>query len=68
MSALDGERGPRAPTRNRPDTKCLASETSNTIPAASPDMAAYYVARRYGLPMPVAALIARLAELGGALS
>lgn len=68
MSALDTEGAARAPTQNRPDTKSLASEASTTFQAASPDVATYYVARRYGLPKPVAALIALLAELGGALS
>ena len=67
MSALETEGAARAPTQNRPDTKSLASEASTTFQAASPDIATDYVARRYGLPKPVVALIARLADLAGAL-
>jgi hypothetical protein len=39
----------------------------NTKPASSRDFAAVYVARRYRLPLPIAAVV-RLAKLGGALS
>ena len=39
-----------------------------TTPGDAPDFATMYVATRYRLPMPIAAVIARLAELGGALS
>jgi hypothetical protein len=41
--------------------------SDSAIPAAPPDFAAIYVASRYRLPMPVAALVACLAELGSVL-
>ncbi len=40
----------------------------NIARGEAPDFAATYVALRYRLPLPIAAVIARLAELGGALS
>ena len=60
---------PRANAGNRAEV-VRSNETSHTIarPEPEPDFATVYVARRYGLPMPIAAVVARLAELGGALS
>jgi hypothetical protein len=58
----------RAPTRSRPDRSSFAIEAAITETIAAPDLAAQFVATRYRLPLPLASLVARLAELGGALS
>jgi hypothetical protein len=42
--------------------------TPNTTRGETLDFATVYVALRYRLPLPVASVIARLAELGGAPS
>jgi hypothetical protein len=42
----------------------LARASDGAGPAAPPDLAVIYVANRYRLPMHVAALVARLADLG----
>jgi hypothetical protein len=64
-------------TKENPVPRCSAGrETSiqdkSALPTTSPaeprDFATVYVARRYGLPLSIAAVVARLAALGGALS
>jgi hypothetical protein len=57
-----------APTQSRPNCKPFASTFHSTKQAEQPDLAASYIADRYGLPMPLAMLAARLAEIAGALS
>ena len=57
---------PRANAGNR--AKVVRNETSYTIarPEAEADFAAVYLARRFGLAMPLAHVIAALAKLGRA--
>lgn len=62
------KRPPRGNAGSRAIQTQRLSNSSNTPPCHAPDFATVYVATRYRLPMPIAAVIARLAELGGALS
>jgi hypothetical protein len=48
--------------------KSLTTSSDSTNQTSLPDFAATYIASRYRLPLHVAALVARLAELPGALS
>jgi hypothetical protein len=59
---------PRANAGNRANRKSLTRTADSTKPSAPPDFAAHYLANRYRVPLPIAAVIARLAELGGGLS
>jgi hypothetical protein len=58
---------PRGNAENRAEV--VRNKTSLTIGSAEPeaDFAAVYLARRFGLAMPLAHVIAALAQLGGAL-
>jgi hypothetical protein len=58
---------PRANAGNRGNRK-LTRTADSTKQIAPPDFAAHYLANRYRIPLPIAAVIARLAELGGARS
>jgi hypothetical protein len=58
----------RAPTRDRAHQIQEQRDTRTTTRGDAPDFATVYVATRYRLPLSIAAVIARLAELGGALS
>jgi excisionase family DNA binding protein len=55
-----------APTQNADAEDCVAltGASDGAKPAAPPDFAVIYVANRYRLPMHVAALVARLADIG----
>jgi hypothetical protein len=62
-------------TKGNPAPRCNAGRANSiqdtrAVPTTSPaeprDFAAVYVARHYCLPMPIAAVIARLASLGRA--
>jgi hypothetical protein len=59
---------PRGNAANRNHQIQEQRSTCTTRPVETPDFAAAYVAERYRLPVPIAAVIARLAALGGALS
>ena len=59
---------PRANAGSRANRNSLTRTADNTKPSLPPDFAAHYLANRDGIPLPIAAVIARLAELGGALS
>ena len=59
---------PRANAENRANSKSVRRTTDSTKPIGPPDFASSYIAHRYRLSMPVAALVARLAELGRAMS
>ena len=58
---------PRACAEHRANKTSLRGATDNTSPAEPPDFAVIYVANRYRLPMHVAALSVRLANIGRAL-
>jgi hypothetical protein len=45
----------------------VSGSPDSTTPAEPPDFAVIYVANRYRLPMHVAALVARLADIGRTL-
>jgi hypothetical protein len=60
-----------APEMRSPAPRANASLTrtaDSTKQNGPPDFAAHYSANRYPIPLPIAAVNARLAELGGALS
>jgi hypothetical protein len=59
---------PRANAENRANKVALAGKASSIKEAAPPAFAAMFVAHRYRLPLPVAALVARLAKLALALA
>jgi hypothetical protein len=52
---------------DRANRTSLTEASDSTKPAAPPNFAVLYVTNRYRLPMHVAALIARLADIGRAL-
>jgi hypothetical protein len=56
---------PRANAGSRANSKSVNETSYTTNPAAPPDA---YRASRFRLPVPVGALVARLSELGRALS
>jgi hypothetical protein len=56
---------PRANAGNRAEV--IRNETSHTITEPEADFAAIYLARRFGLTVPLAHAIAALANLGRAL-
>jgi hypothetical protein len=57
---------PRAYAEGRAN-RTPTGASDSTIPAAPQNFAAIYVATRYRLPVHVAALVARLADIGRAL-
>jgi hypothetical protein len=59
---------PRANARNRADRKSPNKASDTTNPVASPDIMTAYLANRFHLPLPIAALVARLAKLAEVLS
>jgi hypothetical protein len=59
---------PRANAGNRANKMTLAGKASTMKQVAPPDFAAMLIAGRYRLPLPVAALVARLATLAEVLS
>jgi hypothetical protein len=59
---------PRANAGNRANRKSLTKTSNSTKPSAPPDFAAHHLANRYRIRLPIAAVIARRAELGEALS
>jgi hypothetical protein len=69
MSGAPQMRSPaRAGTRNRAEGSSFAVRTDTTNPAISAnDLAAAFLDRGF-LPLPIAARVARLAQLGGAIS
>lgn len=69
MSERENPASPRANAGNNRDIQSNQERPPHiTTHCDGPDFAAVYVAMRYRLPLPIAAVIARLAELGGALS
>ena len=59
---------PRANAEGRANHLSICTSTNSTNADATPSLAAMYLARRLGLSVLLAALVARLAELGGALT
>jgi hypothetical protein len=59
---------PRANAENRANKVTLAGKASTIKEAAPPAFAAVFVAHRYRLPMPVAALVAGLVKLAEVLA
>jgi hypothetical protein len=55
---------PRAHAEHRADSTALAGSSDSTTPAQQPDFGVIYVANRYRLPMHVATLVTRLANIG----
>jgi hypothetical protein len=66
MNRPQMRRAARAPTRDRPDSKTFRQATFSTKPTAP--LATPYVTTGCRGPSLVAAFVARLTELGGALS
>ncbi len=58
---------PRAGAEHQFNRVSLPGTSDCATPAEPPDFAVIYVANRYRLPMHVAALVARLANIGRAL-
>jgi hypothetical protein len=58
---------PWADAEDRGNKLSHSGASDGARPAAPPALAVIYVANRYRLPMHVAALVARLADLGRAL-
>ena len=59
---------PRANAASRADFLPINAPANIAEANATPSLAALYLARRFGLSLPLAALVARLAEIGGALA
>jgi hypothetical protein len=59
---------PRVNAGNRANKITLAGNPLAMKQAALPDFAAMFIAYRYRLPLPLAALVARLVKLAEALS
>lgn len=59
---------PRANAESRAEPTYHSTRIRITTEDARPDFAARYIATRYGLSARWAALVARLAEIGGALA
>ncbi len=59
---------PRANAESRAEPIDHSTRKGITTEGARPDFAAGYIATRYGLSAGWAALVARLAEIGGALA
>lgn len=58
---------PRANAGNRENQDQREPLVSTTTEASTPTFATFYVSRRYGLPLPIASVVAGLANLGRAL-
>jgi hypothetical protein len=58
---------PWADPEDRGNKLSHSGASDRATPAAPPDFAVIYVANRYRLPMHVAALVARLADIGRTL-
>ena len=59
---------PRANAESRANHLPICASTNSTLADATPSLAAFYLARRFGLSILLAAFVARLAELGRALA
>ena len=59
---------PRANAESRAEPIIQLMANNSTTGEPTPDLAVCYIAKRFGLSFPLAALVARLADLGGALA
>lgn len=64
---IGNENRSRVATQDRAHQVQEQRGSLTTTPGDAPYFAAVYVARRYGLPMPIATVVARLASLGRAI-